>query len=599
MQSIYGWAALQYQAWARGTLLVHGDSTQTIILNTVNLLEFYVDGVHHFGGDYYGYNTVPLVLHLQPGEHIIDLRLIRDVRSMGGIGKPTINVRLSASVVSRQLHLAKDNALLPDLVDGRLAGALGSITVRNDATESAYISGVSINDTAYFVWLAQPENIRIAPGQTRPLTFVIACKIDCSPNVQIDIEYNQFGQDSNTLSVSQVIQQRAIHEPHKRTFLHPGGMLSYAILRPPTTKVACPTGPDNKLPIFLLFHGAGVEAEDDLYKNAMDPVPDLCAWLLIPTGSTPWRGDDWHTWGFADVEAAVDSLPVWLELADWRGPGVDTERWLVSGHSNGGQGTWYALTHRPDKIIGAAPVSGYSSIQNYVPYDLWRPSDPSVRALLEVSLSNFRHERLLANAQHIPVLQQHGSVDDNVPAFHSRLMSELIRQANGSSTYVELDGKNHWFDGVMTTEPLMSFYKQQLNGVRGSVQPPTDFHFVVANPADMGSKHGISVLQLRRQGQLGKVDVSFSVSEPTCAIRTSNVLSLRLLAVYSRTHELVIDGQAMRVSAHSESLDLWLSSEGLWKVLISTRVKTESRDLLMAARFLRRVYRQLFALVDS
>jgi len=28
-----------------------------------------------------------------------------------------------------------------------------------------------------------------------------------------------------------------------------------------------------------------------------------------------------------------------------------------------GQGVWYALTHRPDKILAAAPVSGYSSIQ--------------------------------------------------------------------------------------------------------------------------------------------------------------------------------------------------------------------------------------------
>lgn len=28
-----------------------------------------------------------------------------------------------------------------------------------------------------------------------------------------------------------------------------------------------------------------------------------------------------------------------------------------------GQGVWYALTHYPDKIIGGAPVSAYSSIQ--------------------------------------------------------------------------------------------------------------------------------------------------------------------------------------------------------------------------------------------
>lgn len=85
-------------------------------------------------------------------------------------------------------------------------------------------------------------------------------------------------------------------------------------------------------------------------------------------------------WGFADIEAAVVAVPDWIKNADWQGPGIDPHRWLVTGHSNGGrqpfatcdtvssdsclgQGAWYALTHAPDKIIGAAPISGYSSIQ--------------------------------------------------------------------------------------------------------------------------------------------------------------------------------------------------------------------------------------------
>lgn len=88
---------------------------------------------------------------------------------------------------------------------------------------------------------------------------------------------------------------------------------------------------------------------------------------------------DLDTWGFADVEAGTAAIIDWIETVGWEGPSVDTGRWLVSGHSNGGkfqdlwwsagadhlqgQGTWYALTHRPEKIIGAAPVSGYSSIQ--------------------------------------------------------------------------------------------------------------------------------------------------------------------------------------------------------------------------------------------
>lgn len=566
MQRIYGWAALQYQAWARGTLSIHGDVPQTVVLYNERLLEFFVDGVHHFGGDYYGFKKVPLVLHLSPGNHTIDLRLIRDVRSMGGIGKPTVDVSLTAELSTEQLVLSSDSALLPDMVNGRLAGALGSIVVRNDGFDDVYVTGISINDTAYFAWLAQPSATRVVPGQTRPIAFVISCESDCSPYIQLGIEYEQKGSGHSILSVSQAIPQRTIHEPHKRTFLHPGGMVSYAILRPPNPKAECSAGIANSLPILLQLHGAGLEADSDLVRHALDPVPDLCAWVLFPTGSTPWSGDDWHTWGFADVEAAVDSLPIWLELVGWDGPGVDTNRWLISGHSNGGQGTWYTLIHRPDRIIAAAPVSGYSSIENYVPYDLWRPLDPSIRALLETSLSSYRHERLLPNARHIPILQQHGSVDDNVPAFHSRLMSLLIQQAEASSDYVELDGENHWFDGIMTTKPLTSFYKQYLDGTRSLVNLPSNFNLVVANPANMGSKHGISVLQLLRHGQLGKVEVSFSASEPKCFIRTSNVLSLRLPAIYARTHDLVVDGQPLQLSALSDGVDLWLSTSGSWQV---------------------------------
>ena len=42
-------------------------------------------------------------------------------------------------------------------------------------------------------------------------------------------------------------------------------------------------------------------------------------------------------WGFADVEAAVAAIPGWIEAIGWNGPGIDVDRWLVAGHSNGGQ----------------------------------------------------------------------------------------------------------------------------------------------------------------------------------------------------------------------------------------------------------------------
>jgi len=62
------------------------------------------------------------------------------------------------------------------------------------------------------------------------------------------------------------------------------------------------------------------------------------------------------------VEAAIASIPDWIESTGWKGPTADLDKWVVTGHSNGGQGTWYALTHRSDKIIAATPLSGYLSI---------------------------------------------------------------------------------------------------------------------------------------------------------------------------------------------------------------------------------------------
>ena len=41
-------------------------------------------------------------------------------------------------------------------------------------------------------------------------------------------------------------------------------------------------------------------------------------------------------WGFADVEAAVKAVPLWIKSTGWSGPSVDIDSWLVSGHSNGG-----------------------------------------------------------------------------------------------------------------------------------------------------------------------------------------------------------------------------------------------------------------------
>ncbi|KAI4816152.1 hypothetical protein E4T44_10600, partial [Aureobasidium sp. EXF-8845] len=599
LQRIYGWAALQYQGWARGFLRVKGEQPRTLTLATDNLLEFYLDGVHHFGGDYYAFRRAPIVLHLEPGDHIIDLRFVRDVRAMGGVGSPTIEIQLEATSSTTGLHIAADKTLMPDMVTRHLASMLGSIQVRNDHVHDIEVFAVSANDSAYFVWLLQPDDFRVVAGQTRPIALAISCKTDCSPYLGIDIEYGIVGKgqsDATVLHLDHQFAQRELYEPLKVTYYHPAGMVSYAILKPPPSNISCPVDSEGSLPVLLQLHGAGVEADNDIVRHALDPL-SLCAWSVFPTGSTPWSGDDWHVWGFADVEAAIAAIPAWIESIEWNGPGVNTKRWLVAGHSNGGelllqhlsvhtnedglgQGTWYALTHRPDNIFAAAPISGYSSIQSrsidisglsrannldYVPYDLWQPMPPAVRALLDTSLSSYRHELLLDNVKGISILQQHGSIDDNVPAFHSRLMNQQITVHGANASYAELPGKNHWFDGIMTTQPLSEFFENELNNFARPLHAPEAFTLTVANPADSGPKFGVEILYLRRPGQLGKVHVSFSVSD--CTLRSSNVLSLRLPDIYSRTHGVVVDGQRIDLPLEASSNELWLMPDGIWKVL--------------------------------
>ena len=96
------------------------------------------------------------------------------------------------------------------------------------------------------------------------------------------------------MKVSQTLTKRSIYSPHKITYLHPGGTASYAMLRPPAKNATCSPGKNQSLPILLQLHGAGLEADSDMVAHALDPVSDLCAWVLFPTGVSPWSGDDWR-----------------------------------------------------------------------------------------------------------------------------------------------------------------------------------------------------------------------------------------------------------------------------------------------------------------
>jgi hypothetical protein len=139
LKTVYGWAAVQYQAWARGELVVRGNTTQHVLLYTDAIVEYWIDDTHFFGGDFYTFRRAPTVLHLAPGTHRIDLRLWRDVRAFGGINEPTIDVLLSVKHATGSLELAKPGILMSDVVNGKLASSVASVTLRNSGEDDIAI----------------------------------------------------------------------------------------------------------------------------------------------------------------------------------------------------------------------------------------------------------------------------------------------------------------------------------------------------------------------------------------------------------------------------------------------------------------------------
>ena len=87
--------------------------------------------------------------------------------------------------------------------------------------------------------------------------------------------------------VPAVFSTHSIHSPHKITFLHPGGIVSYAIIRAPSEKASSGLSLNKRLPILLNLHGAGLEADSHQVRHMLDTVPDLPSWVIFPTGVTP------------------------------------------------------------------------------------------------------------------------------------------------------------------------------------------------------------------------------------------------------------------------------------------------------------------------
>lgn len=145
-QASEGWSALQYQAWARGTIFLNSPDDQQVEMYTDGVLEFLIDGQSFFGGDLYSFRRTPTTLRLSPGPHQLDVRLVRDVRVMGGTGDPTISVVLELRMVTDSIVIEQNQILVSDIVSGRLASSLASLPIRNTGRQSITVLSIDATD---------------------------------------------------------------------------------------------------------------------------------------------------------------------------------------------------------------------------------------------------------------------------------------------------------------------------------------------------------------------------------------------------------------------------------------------------------------------
>ncbi|KAI9718623.1 MAG: hypothetical protein M1828_006631 [Chrysothrix sp. TS-e1954] len=514
---------------------------------------------------------------------------------MGATQDPSIDFLIQMSSPLQLVGLAHPRITVADVVGNKLASDAGSFAAFNAMDQDVQIEEIvslSPNVTAN---LLESSSLDLVSGQTRPVAFRLEVHRDFALAVRLEVRYTHKVQSANKTDdvahtsnfvVSFELRKKSINEVHKLTYVHSGGIVSYSMLRPPSEKALHRATRGQRFPVFINLHGAGLEADDPTFTQSLDGVPDLAAWTLFPSGVTPWSGDDWHDWALRDVESAISALPRWIDRLGWTGLGVEAAKWLVCGHSNGGQGVLYFVSHRPDNIIAAAQVSGYSSIQQYVPYQFWREIDPALSLVIHASLNNYRHELLVpTNMKGIDLMQQHGSADDNVPCFHARRMQQLIFEAGNTSQYVELAGKGHWFDGIMTTAPLRDFYEgkliqasegQLMQASEGQVTPES-FTLTVASPVESGPKFGFRIEDLSRPGQLGKVHVK--TSDDGLSVTTSNVLRFSLDCSAYASDQLTIDGQFVALDRGHHTLRVHLMRRDLRWQAVSSHSLQEPKEL--------------------
>ncbi|KAI8812023.1 hypothetical protein BJ742DRAFT_794536 [Cladochytrium replicatum] len=565
-QLAFGWIALHHCTYFRG--LFHVPSAGVYLVSMSDVTAFKIDN-RPFVGNLYGYTHLThSAVYLTEGTHTLYVQTVMDIRIFGGSSPPLARFSgqilyvptsesdpadpdpdfpsSTATAATYGVIAYPHDTLLPEAMDGDLITPYGSVTIMNvnvshpddppataqsffdrwvqviDVTVTNAVDGSEIESRIPVL-----NSIKLAPGQPYPVPIELTLSDEAAPPKSVDIVLKLVRLDDTNepffvrVGEFPIVSRQWGSEAYKITFLDYDGVIQYAMAKPP--KRPCSTSKRDRCPVLLALHGSGVEAVSTWWTNAYQQQEE--AWVLYPTGRTAW-GFDWHGPSHLNIQFALDTLStlpgVPLHLED--GFRVDKNKLLYSGHSNGGQGAWWLVSHYPDQALAALPAAAYMKIQIYTPYYLRVGdafADPLLRGILEASIAENDIDMYSANLAGINILARVGGSDDNVPPLHTRRMIRIVnewaRKPNVAHVS-EVPAQGHWFDGVMSDPEMQSFLDSHLipshdanssttnEGVRVPDLPDA-FTLSTLNPASTGTKGGIKIFQLEVPFRLGQIRV--------------------------------------------------------------------------------------------
>jgi predicted peptidase len=207
-------------------------------------------------------------------------------------------------------------------------------------------------------------------------------------------------------------------------------------------------------PVILALHGGGDYGSDGLKQTAgalarairLNPerFPAIVVFPQAKADGTP----SWQQEGGKAALAALDR-----SIREFRG---DARRVYLTGLSAGGNGSWFLLSHYPERFTAAIVVCGFISKfkgkASGVDYPALAPSDAP---------DEYAH--IARRVAKIPIWIFHGDADQTVSVEESRKMFAALKAIGANVKYTELPSIAHnaWDSAYASAELFEWLLKQK------------------------------------------------------------------------------------------------------------------------------------------